>query len=71
VEIIFNDYLVKGVAAKGKRCGTRVVRRIVPLADKEIDQESLQQDLPGMAGMTPGPQKNEPPTEVGGPGDKS
>jgi topoisomerase-4 subunit A len=71
VEIIFNDYLVKGVAAKGKRCGTRVVRRIVPLADKEIDQESLQQDLPGMAGMTPGPQINEPPTEVGGPDDKS
>ncbi len=47
-EVIFNDYLVKGVAAIGKRAGNRVLRRIVPLVDKEVEKESAPQPLPGM-----------------------
>ena len=47
-EVIFNDYLVKGVAAIGKRAGNRVLRRIVPLVDKEVEKESAPQSLPGM-----------------------
>lgn len=48
VEVVFNSYLIKGVAAKGKRCGSRVVRRIVPLVDKEVESKSSPQALPGM-----------------------
>ncbi len=48
MEIIFNDYLVKGAAAKGKRVGNRVVRRVVPLVDKEIVSEFETMSLPGM-----------------------
>ncbi|MDD5760120.1 MAG: DNA topoisomerase IV subunit A [Desulfobulbaceae bacterium] len=47
-EVIFNDYLVKGVAAKGKRAGNRVLRRIVPLVDKEVEKDTAPQALPGM-----------------------
>jgi len=65
VEIIFNDYLIKGVAAKGKRCGTRVVRRIVPLVDKEITGESLPQPLPGMSKETTDQQKTSASSDVG------
>ncbi len=48
MEVVFNDYLVKGVAAKGKRAGSRVLRRIVPLVDKEVDRENAPLALPGM-----------------------
>ncbi|MDP2106579.1 MAG: DNA topoisomerase IV subunit A, partial [Desulfobulbaceae bacterium] len=47
-EVVFNDYLVKGVSAKGKRAGSRVLRRIVPLVDKEVEKESVPLSLPGM-----------------------
>ena len=47
-EVIFKDYLVKGPSAIGKRAGNRSVRRIVPLVDKEGEQESAPQSLPGM-----------------------
>nr|MBF0222621.1 DNA topoisomerase IV subunit A [Desulfobulbaceae bacterium] len=63
VEVIFNDYLIKGVAAKGKRCGNRVVRRIVPLVDKEIDNESSPQPLPGMSEQPKNPNYDMPKTE--------
>jgi hypothetical protein len=43
----------------------------VPLADKEIDQESLQQALPGMAGKAPEQRKPETLTEAVDPDDKS
>ena len=48
IEVIFNDYLIKGASAKGKRCGNRVVRRIVPLVDKEVIPENEPLSLPGM-----------------------
>jgi topoisomerase-4 subunit A len=48
VEVVFSDYLVKGVTAIGKRAGNRVLRRIVPLVDKEVDKESAPLALPGM-----------------------
>jgi len=44
-EVIFNDYLIKGAAAKGKRLGKRSLRRIIPLADKAI---CLEEDAQGM-----------------------
>jgi len=47
-EVVFNDYLVKGVAAIGKRAGNRVLRRIVPLVDKEVEKDNSPLALPGM-----------------------
>jgi topoisomerase-4 subunit A len=34
MEVAFDDFLIKNVAAKGKRLSNRVVRKIVPLADE-------------------------------------
>jgi topoisomerase-4 subunit A len=49
VEVIFNEFLVKGAAAKGKRVGTRGLRRIIPLADKPVClEEEAQGMLPGI-----------------------
>ncbi len=49
VEVIFNEYLIKGVFAKGKRVGTRTMRRIIPLADKAVGiDEDSQGMLPGL-----------------------
>lgn len=49
IELIFNDFLVKGAGAKGKRIGTRTLRRIVPLADKAVGvEEEAQSMLPGI-----------------------
>lgn len=39
VEIDFDDYLVKGVSAIGKRISTRVVKRLVPLKGKAKSQK--------------------------------
>lgn len=51
VEIDFDDYLVKGVSAIGKRISTRVVKRLVPLKGKKKSQEEKAPisllDLPG------------------------
>lgn len=48
-EIIFNEYLIKGPSAKGKRIATRGVRRIVLLVDKNVAvEEPPQHILPGM-----------------------
>ena len=73
MEVIFNDYLVKGVAAKGKRAGGRVLRRIVPLVDKEVDKESMPLSLPGMDSSGSGdgaasPEKESPASEDNGAG---
>jgi len=52
IELIFNDFLVKGAGAKGKRIGTRTLRRIVPLADKAVGvEEEAQSMLPGIGEM--------------------
>ncbi|VAW41023.1 Topoisomerase IV subunit A [hydrothermal vent metagenome] len=50
LEIIFNDYLIKGVSAKGRKIGSRALRRLVPLADKPVAVEEGPNDLlPGIA----------------------
>lgn len=60
-EIIFNDYLIKGTVAIGKRVANRGLRRIVPLADKEVFVEDPPQpSLPGMEDKPPEPEKTEP-----------
>ncbi len=48
-EVPFKDYLVKGVTAKGRRLGSRVLRRIVPLVDREEETGTAPLPLPGMA----------------------
>lgn len=48
VEIFFEDYLIKGPAAKGKRVSTRVVRRVVDTTGKMPPQKKLNLTLPGM-----------------------
>lgn len=52
-EIIFNDYLTKGVAAKGRKIGSRPLRRLVPLADKPVAVEEGPNDL--LPGIGDGP----------------
>jgi topoisomerase-4 subunit A len=50
LEIIFNDYLIKGVSAKGRKIGSRALRRLVPLADKPVAVEEGPNDLlPGIS----------------------
>ncbi len=49
MEIIFNEFLIKGASAKGKRVGSRSLRRLVPLADKAVCLENTPQGmLPGL-----------------------
>lgn len=52
VEIFFDDYLVKGPAAKGKRVSTRVVRRVVDATGKKPREKKMNLALPGMDGST-------------------
>ncbi|MFW8601438.1 DNA topoisomerase IV subunit A [Desulfobacterota bacterium M19] len=50
LEIIFNNYLIKGVSAKGRRIGSRALRRLVPLADRPVVVEEGPNDLlPGIS----------------------
>jgi len=69
VEVVFNDHLVKGVTAKGKRAGSRVLRRIVPLVDKEVEPQSAPLALPGMEGAKD-EAKDEAPPAAGDGSDK-
>ena len=49
VEIDFNDYLIKGASAKGKRVSMRVVRRVVEASGLENKQEQIRTlPLPGL-----------------------
>ncbi len=48
VEIFFDDYLVKGPAAKGKRVSTRIVRRVVDATGKKPKGKKVNLPLPGM-----------------------
>ncbi|MCF8056144.1 MAG: DNA topoisomerase IV subunit A [Desulfocapsa sp.] len=48
VEISFEDYLIKGAAAKGKRVSTRVVRRVVDTTGKKPMEKKVNLSLPGM-----------------------
>ncbi len=53
LEIIFNNYLIKGVSAKGRKIGSRALRRLVPLADKPVAVEEGPNDL--LPGISDGP----------------
>ncbi len=48
VEIDFEQYLIKGPAAKGKRVSTRVVRRVVDTTGKQPMERKSNLSLPGM-----------------------
>ncbi len=48
VEISFEEYLIKGPAAKGKRVSTRVVRRVVDTTGKKPTEKKINLSLPGM-----------------------
>ena len=48
VEIYFDDYLVKGAAAKGKRVSTRIVRRVIDSTGKKPREKKVNLTLPGL-----------------------
>ncbi|MCI5117234.1 MAG: hypothetical protein D3913_04605 [Candidatus Electrothrix sp. LOE1_4_5] len=48
LEIEMDDYLIKGVAAKGKRVSSRVVRRVTDLTGKPKKNEPVLATLPGV-----------------------
>ena len=48
MEISFNDHLIKGSAAKGKRVSNRVVRKVVESAGKTLIVEKQNLVLPGL-----------------------
>ncbi len=48
VEIIFDEYLVKGPGAKGKRVSTRIVRRVIDATGKKPKEKKVNLPLPGM-----------------------
>ena len=48
IEISFEDYLIKGPAAKGKRVSTRVVRRVIDTTGKKPKEKKINLSLPGM-----------------------
>ncbi len=48
LEISFNDYLIKGPSARGKRISNRPVRRVVESTGRSIIQEKQNLVLPGL-----------------------
>ncbi len=48
VEIFFDEYLVKGPAAKGKRVSTRTVRRVTNSTGKQPKVKKVNLTLPGL-----------------------
>ncbi len=48
IEVDFNDYLMKGPGAKGKRVSNRVVRRVVEATGKEKLPQKANMTLPGL-----------------------
>ncbi len=48
VEIEFDEYLLKGAGAKGRRVSTRVVRRVVDATGKKPKEKKVNLSLPGM-----------------------
>lgn len=48
VEIMFDEYLVKGPGAKGKRVSTRIVRRVIDATGKKPKEKKVNLPLPGM-----------------------
>ncbi len=58
VEIIFDEYLVKGPVAKGKRVSTRVVRRVIDATGKPRKEKKVNLALPGMEISLPTSEKD-------------
>ncbi|MCI5168189.1 MAG: hypothetical protein D3903_19405 [Candidatus Electrothrix sp. GM3_4] len=48
IEIEMDDYLIKGVAAKGKRISSRVVRRVTDITGKPRKAGPVATSLPGL-----------------------
>ncbi len=48
VEIFFDEYIVKGPAAKGKRVSTRRVRRVIDTTGKKPMEKKVNLTLPGL-----------------------
>jgi len=53
VEILFDEYLVKGPGAKGKRVSTRIVRRVIDSTGKKPKEKKVNLSLPGMERSAP------------------
>ena len=49
MEVAFDDFLIKNVAAKGKRLSNRVVRKITPSSG--VNPEAAKQILPLLPGF--------------------
>ncbi len=47
MEVEMDDYLIKGVAAKGKRLANRVVRRVTDVTGRSSNQQAKPVSLPG------------------------
>ncbi len=52
IEINFNDYLIKGAVARGKRVSTRTVRRVVEISELKNNLKKQTFSLPGMEDNT-------------------
>jgi topoisomerase-4 subunit A len=64
LEISFNDYLIKGPSARGKRISNRPVRRVVESTGRSIIQEKQNLVLPGLASKSEEEApESEPPEE--------
>ena len=53
VEIVFDEYLVKGPGAKGKRVSTRIVRRVIDATGRTPKVKKVNLSLPGMENTGP------------------
>jgi topoisomerase-4 subunit A len=57
MDIVFDEYLVKNVAAKGKRVSNRVVRRVTPSpGPNQADNVKQVMTLPGLEPSSPAPE---------------
>ncbi len=48
IEVAFDDYLIKGAAAKGKRVSNRVARRVVDSTNQALKEQKKNLSLPGV-----------------------
>lgn len=55
-EVSFDDYLIKGAAAKGKRVSNRVARRVVDSTGQALKEQKKNLTLPGVEKETPEPE---------------
>lgn len=49
VQVSFDEYLVKGAAAKGKRVSPRVARRVIDSTEQALKEIKKNLDLPGLS----------------------